>query len=256
MMSRLAAVKRVPLIGLSFLLVSTLLGAGCSDAGAPPGTGASGQSGDAVGTVSPADAGPASTASSLPGPSEPPYQELSQAADYGETPEPMAQTPSTDEVENLADGGTSRRDAESFAIGFAQLQSDTRDARNQADFVEKVLAREAAPSLRAYLLQDYEVQRQAGSERHYDPNSEAWLRSAAQGGDDAPVSVSVEIAAVLVSEPLELRFTNRSRVDVVREDDGWRVLSYAWTVTGSNLENGQSPDFEHTLKGPGWRRVS
>jgi hypothetical protein len=186
---------------------------------------------------------------------EPEFTEIEAISEYGETPDPPPLSDTGTELEALSTAGPSRHAAESFAIAFAQLMSDTRVERPQAEVVAHALSRDAPDGLGEYLVEEYASQRALGSERRYEPGAGYWLRSAVTGPDDSPRTVSVEVVGVLVSQPFDVRCANRSRVDLVREDEVWKVAGYSWAIAGPNSAQNEKVNLRAHLTGSGWRQI-
>lgn len=188
-------------------------------------------------------------------PPEPTLVPVTAASDSTGNPSPMVENPTTAITRELSEAGPSRTDAESFALSFAQLQTDTRSPRDQPGMIDELVSGDVPSQLREFLLFDYETQRSLGTARYYDPEEEAWLRSEALGVDEAaPTRVNVELAGVLRSDPLKLRSGNKTRVDVIWEDDAWHVIDYSSFIFELTQGNGPGSLSDH-LDGPGWRQV-
>ena len=180
---------------------------------------------------------------------------LTDASTSSETPAPMVEDPALGHTAELADSAQTRTDAESFALSFAQLQLDTREGRDQAAAVDALASGQLPALVRQFLLEDFADQRAIGTLSHYDPEGEAWLRSQVIGDPAAPERVNVQVAAVIVAEPLDIWGWNTTRVDVVWEDGAWRVADYASSVLGPVNPDQQPKPLKAFLEGDAWRQV-
>jgi hypothetical protein len=84
---------------------------------------------------------------------------------------------------------------------------------------------------------------------------EAWMRSEPVDGDGGLARVNVEVIAVMRGQlpgfKPRVRWT-RVRVDVVWEDDSWKVIRFARSTFGPlDVPGEKMVDY---LKGPGWRQ--
>ena len=227
--------------------------AGCTEPGEATGPGTGGTTVQPPGsTAVPDSADPSGTASPAP---EPVLVPISSASTSSSTPAPMVESPDPAQTADLATGRQTRTEAETFALSFAQLQFDTREDRDQAAIIDQ-LASDLLPSaVREFLIEDFHGQREVGTQRHYDPGAEAWLRSQVLGDPAVPDRVNVEVAGVIISEPLDFLGWYITRVDAVWEDDAWRVADYSSGAFGPVNPDEQSRAMEDFLTGGAWRQV-
>ncbi len=153
-------------------------------------------------------------------------------------------------------GAQDRRTGEQFALETAQLLTDARDRRSGEVALSLVAGRSLPPDLRASLLNEIDNQIAAGTQRHLDTAYSVWFRSEAVGDPEAPTRLNVEIAAVLVSDPLTIRSWHRDRYDVAREGGRWSLVSYGGGRFGPDGTAELTPAEQHDfLPGKGWRRI-
>lgn len=207
------------------------LGVGCSDDGSGPGSA----------TFTPLV--------------EPTWQPVTDADEVAATPAPLPTTADLDAAEVAATAGADRSLGEHFALQVAQVVTDVRHGVAGAD----VLARVGSPALpegvRAYLINEIDSQQEAGTRRHLDTSLSLWIRSRAvtAGGSSR---LEVEVAGVLVSDPMAFRKWHRDRYVVARDGARWSLVDYAGGGFGpsgsAELTPAQRRDF---LPGKGWRRI-
>jgi hypothetical protein len=168
----------------------------------------------------------------------------------------MVAVPSVEETVRLSSAGRTRADAEDFAVSFAQLQSDATRDRDQQALVDRLASSQMDPHMRFFVRGDYLGQREMRTRRHFDPSSEAWMRSEPIDSASALERVNVEIVAVYNGhlpgfDPVV--GWCRARVDVVWEGGAWKVIHYAASTFGPlDVEGEEMADY---LRGPGWRRL-
>lgn len=213
--------------------------------------------GPSASTEDPNAGTPPASSSSSPSPpaavpSEPALVALTDPAPADRAPQNMAATPTARDTQGLAQAGRDRISAESFAVSFAQLQTETRLTRDQDRFLAEVTSTQLDPAIYAFLQRDYEQQRTLGSQRGYDPESAGWVRSEVVGSENEPTRVNVEVAATATTALVDIAVWNRTRVDVVWEDGAWRVIDYSSGLTPEQPTD-ENSEIRAALTGAGWR---
>ncbi|MEG9227624.1 hypothetical protein [Aeromicrobium sp. Sec7.5] len=180
---------------------------------------------------------------------------IAEPGDFRDSPEGPTDLPSLDLAEELSDAGSSRSDAEAFAVEFLHLIVDTREEMDVDKMVETLVAEDADPATVSYF--ETSLARNKGSEirRVWRTNEESWIRTQTIGDPERPDSISVEIAFSLgLDQDDDFRTWVTHRIDLVRDDDAWRVSR----VTFRTLDYAPPDDapISQALDGTGWRQLT
>ncbi|MCW2785802.1 MAG: hypothetical protein JWP74_2319 [Marmoricola sp.] len=187
---------------------------------------------------------------------DPPWVPVNGTVGTGPVPSALPARPDLIQIDAVAHHAHTRTGGEQFALLVAQLITDTRAADPGPGALSRVESARMPRSVRDYLLHDAKDQRQIRSERHYDTGLDIWIRSEAVGPSPDPRRVDVEVAANLVSRPLQVQDWYRDRFDVAWESGGWRLINYSAGLFGPSSTQNLTPAEQRSfLTGVGWRRI-
>ncbi len=229
------------------LLATCLTAAGC--------TATSGTS--SAGSPSTAAVATASTGGGVP--EEPPYVPLTPPpSEPGRPPLRVgALVVTLDDALRTASAGRDRLSGEAAALDFAKLLVDARaSATAPRQLVDAVAAPSLEPSIREQLVRQILLQRQVKAERHYDLSRPAFYRSSITGDPGSPSRVNFELAALLVSEPLNIKGYYATRFDVAWVQSRWRLTFFSEGAAADTREAVPTrQELRRWLRGPGWREL-
>jgi hypothetical protein len=222
-------------------------------------------------TAAPSPASPALTSDASPGPNasqtytpppildsmapEPTLTAFGQATGSTDSPMPMPDGISETEMTELSRSDQTRVNAESFAVGFAQFQTDARSPRDP-DALSTLISATMSAKVRLYLDQDFAGQREAETQSRHDAHAPVWLRSRPDGPPDAPTAVSVELADTMTtSSAWGGPYWIKTQLRVVWESGAWKLQQYAGGYVQPSKPEPGTPTIRSALTGAGWRRL-
>lgn len=172
-------------------------------------------------------------------------------------PRGLSKEPDWHEVISASDSPGGMINSEEFAILLGQALIDRRTGNQVVDNLDRVASVELSGPARAFILEDAATQKRLGSQRTWRVDRGIWIRSQTIAGTQkAPRRLAVEIAAPLVSEPLEYRGWYKTRIDVVREGHKWLISDFRAGDTGPFTDDELSAaERREWLTGAGWRRA-
>lgn len=197
-----------------------------------------------------------SSNSSAPAPELPSWSPLGAASSAASIPDGISDELDLKSVATAAGSGRDRAGAEQFALDAVAVLQDARIEAKPERVLDSLSSNTMPSDLRRFLILDMESQRSLGSERHLNGALEQWIRSNASGNSDEPDLVKVEIAANLVSEPLDFHTWYRFRADVIWQDGRWRLVAFNASDLGPYTSTTMTTaEQEQYLEGDHWRRV-
>ena len=176
---------------------------------------------------------------------------IAEPGDFPDAPATPTGLPDLERTKDLSTAGSSRADAEAFAVEFLHLIVDTREEMDVDEMVDDLVAEDADPNTVAFF--ETNLARKVGSEiqQVWRTDEESWIRTQVVGDAKQPDSVSVEVAFTLSLDQSDSGSWVTHRVDLVRDDDAWLVTEVTFRFLDFPPDEGAS--ISQALDGEGWR---
>ena len=176
---------------------------------------------------------------------------IAEPGDVPDAPATPTGLPDLERTKDLSTAGSSRADAEAFAVEFLHLIVDTREEMDVDEMVDDLVAEDADPNTVAFF--ETNLARKVGSEiqQVWRTDEESWIRTQVAGDAKQPDSVSVEVAFTVSLDQSDSGSWVTHRIDLVRDDDAWLVTEVTFRFLDFPPDEGAS--ISQALDGEGWR---
>lgn len=178
---------------------------------------------------------------------------LAEPGDFPDAPPTPTGLPDLEQTKDLSTAGSSRADAEAFAVEFLHLVVDTREETDVDEMVDDLVAEDADPNTVAFF--ETNLARKLGSEiqQVWHTDDESWIRTQVAGDTKQPDAISVEVAFTLSLDQSDYGSWVTHRIDLVRDDDAWLVTEVTFRFLDFPPDEGAS--ISQALDGEGWRQT-